>query len=115
MPVFSAGSHLRDTGQSHQFSEVVPVNSCCMAYRAWRAFSSGLGAMHGWRLVAGVLLAFGASCASTGAGNAPAGPPKTFTAADLYPLEPGWKWAYDLVKDGQNMLALYSVLERSGD
>ena len=28
---------------------------------------------------------------------------------------PGWKWAYDVVKDGQNMLALYSVLERSGD
>ena len=43
------------------------------------------------------------------------GPPKTFTAAELYPLEPGWKWAYDLVKDGQTMLALYSVLERTGD
>jgi len=73
--------------------------------------------MHGWRLIltATLLLAGGASCASTGAGAAPAGPPKTFTAADLYPLEPGWKWAYDLVKDGQNMLALYSVLDRTGD
>ena len=65
--------------------------------------------------VAAVLLAGGASCASTGAGAAPSGPPKTFAAADLYPLEAGWKWAYDLVKDGQNMLALYSVLERTGD
>ncbi len=66
--------------------------------------------------MAGVLLGGVASCASTGAGAAPAaGPPKTFTAADLYPLDLGWKWAYDLVKDGQNMLALYSVLERSGD
>lgn len=73
--------------------------------------------MYGWRLVVAVVLLAGvASCASSsGAGTAPAGPPKTFTAADLYPLEPGWKWAYDLVKDGQNMLALYSVLERSGD
>jgi hypothetical protein len=65
--------------------------------------------------LAAALVAGGASCASTGSGAAPAGPPKTFAAADLYPLEAGWKWAYDLVKDGQNMLALYSVLERSGD
>jgi len=87
-----------------------------MVYKARRALSRGFGATHGWSLVlAAVLLAGGASCASTGAGAAPAGPPKTFTAGDLYPLEQGWKWAYDLVKDGQNMLALYSVLERSGD
>ena len=43
------------------------------------------------------------------------GAAKTFAAADLYPLEPGWKWAYDVVKDGQTMLALYAVLDRTGE
>jgi hypothetical protein len=88
-----------------------------MAYRdrCARTASSGMRAL-GLALAGAALLVGGASCASTtGAGSAPAGPPKTVTAADLYPLEVGWKWAYDLVKDGQTMLALYSVLDRTGD
>lgn len=55
------------------------------------------------------------SCATTGAASPPPAVPQTFTATDLYPLEAGWKWAYDLVKDGQTMLALYAVLERTAD
>src|SRR5215471_13709701 len=60
-------------------------------------------------------LALAAGCASAGAGGATAGPRKNLTAADYYPLAPGWKWAYDLEKDGQKILAVYAVLERIGD
>jgi len=55
------------------------------------------------------------ACASTPA-VAPAPAPRAgLTAADLYPLDQGWKWAYDLEKDGQSMLAMYAVLERGTD
>lgn len=37
------------------------------------------------------------------------------TAADFYPMVPGWKWAYDLERDGQHVLAVYAVLERTRD
>lgn len=86
-----------------------------MAYkdRPARSDRGGMGAL-GLALAAALVVG-GASCASTGPGAAPAGPPRTVAAADLYPLEAGWKWAYDLVKDGQTMLALYSVLDRTGD
>jgi hypothetical protein len=40
--------------------------------------------------------------------------PRTgLTAADYYPLGEGWKWAYDLEKDGQKILGIYSVIERT--
>jgi hypothetical protein len=32
-------------------------------------------------------------------------------ALDYYPLLPGWGWAYDVERDGQKVLALYSVAE----
>jgi hypothetical protein len=82
-----------------------------MAYRDRRSLDVGAGAR---ALALATAIVVGA-CASTGAGPAPSGPPRTFTAAELYPLDAGWKWAYDLVKDGQTMLALYSVLDRTGD
>ena len=56
-----------------------------------------------------------AGCATTGEVAAAPVVHRTLSAADLYPLDPGWKWAYDLVKDGQTMLALYSVIDRTGD
>lgn len=34
------------------------------------------------------------------------------SALDFYPLYPGWGWAYDLERDGVEVLALYSVAER---
>ncbi len=91
-----------------------------MAYKVRRARAVGSSGQRllardlGLGLVA-VLLAGGASCGTAGAGTAPAGPPKTFTAGDLYPLDAGWKWAYDVVRDGQTMLALYAVLDKTGE
>ena len=55
------------------------------------------------------------SCSTAGPAQRASAPPATRTAADFYPLEPGWKWAYDLEKDGQHMLAVYAVLERTPD
>jgi len=34
------------------------------------------------------------------------------TALDYYPLSPGWGWAYEIEREGTNVLALYSVAER---
>jgi hypothetical protein len=66
--------------------------------------------------IATVLLASvlaGAGCA-TGAASVSA-PRRDLRAADYYPLATGWKWAYDVEKDGMNILAIYSVLERTGE
>jgi hypothetical protein len=42
--------------------------------------------------------------------------PRTgLTAADYYPLAEGWKWAYDLERDGDKILAIYSVVDRTAD
>jgi hypothetical protein len=54
-------------------------------------------------------------CASTGAGQAPHVPRTGLKAGDFYPLTEGWKWAYDLDKDGQKILAVYSVVDRMPD
>jgi hypothetical protein len=35
-------------------------------------------------------------------------------ARQLYPLDAGWKWAYDVEKAGQPILAVYSVIQRQG-
>ena len=68
--------------------------------------------------MAGTMLGFLAlaagACASTGPGSTGAAR-KNLTAADYYPLASGWKWAYDVDKDGTNILATYVVLERQGD
>jgi hypothetical protein len=65
-----------------------------------------------WVLVAALV----SGCASTTTTKAPAAvAQKDLRAADYYPLEPGWRWAYDLEKDGDKMLAVYSVLERTAD
>ncbi len=54
-------------------------------------------------------------CATTGGTSNDIKPRANLTAADFYPLAPGWKWAYDVEKDGMNILATYAVLERNGD
>jgi hypothetical protein len=67
-------------------------------------------------LALALALGLTASCGTSGgAAAAPAAPRGSLVAADLYPLDLGWKWAYDLEKDGQTMLAMYAVLERSPD
>ncbi|HEX3693802.1 MAG TPA: hypothetical protein VH374_00325 [Polyangia bacterium] len=42
-------------------------------------------------------------------------PPTPLTAAEYYPLQTGWRWSYDIEKDGQHILAFYSVVARQGD
>lgn len=53
-------------------------------------------------------------CASTTPAPV-AGPPRSASASDYFPLDAGWKWAYELDRAGQHMLAVYSVLERVPD
>lgn len=50
---------------------------------------------------------------ATAPGSTSADVAKGRVAADYYPLDPGWKWAYDLERQGEHMLAVYSVLERT--
>jgi hypothetical protein len=63
----------------------------------------------------GLVALIAGACASSGGPGASSAPRKNLTAADSYPLASGWKWAYDVEKDGMNILATYVVLERSGD
>lgn len=70
------------------------------------------------RTAAGVLLgvlALGVGGCATTQTPAGGGAPKGVTAADFYPLDAGWKWAYDLDRQGEHILAVYSVLERTPD
>jgi hypothetical protein len=67
------------------------------------------------RVVALALSLVTTACASTGSGPAPHVPRTGLKAADFYPLAEGWKWAYDLEKDGQKILAVYAVVERTSD
>jgi hypothetical protein len=53
-------------------------------------------------------------CATTASpGTTDARPPED--AAAYYPFSAGWKWAYDVERDGQTMLATTAVAERAGD
>lgn len=52
-------------------------------------------------------------CASSPSAVPGAAATKPRVAADYYPLDAGWKWAYDLERQGDHMLAVYSVLERT--
>jgi len=54
-----------------------------------------------------------AACATTQGTEKPAIPPSQ-SAADYYPLAAGWGWAYDLEREGQNVLAVYSVTQNDG-
>jgi hypothetical protein len=55
-------------------------------------------------------------CATGGGGSANDIKPRAnLGAADFYPLLPGWKWAYDVERDGMTILATYAVTERVGD
>jgi len=55
-----------------------------------------------------------AGCATAPAGPPQSGPPPEEAAA-YYPFSAGWKWAYNVERDGQTMLATTAVGERSGD
>jgi len=72
-------------------------------------------ARHAW-IGLGCALGLGLSACATTPPTPPATVPEAGrTASDFYPMEPGWKWAYDLEKEGQHLLAVYAVLERTQD
>jgi hypothetical protein len=73
------------------------------------SFSRTLG------LALAALLLGGFGCATTDTGAAAHVPRIGLTAADYYPLAEGWKWAYDLEKDGEKILGIYAVVERTAD
>ena len=60
-----------------------------------------------------------ASLTMLGCATAPATPqgsgPPPQEAAAYYPFTTGWKWAYDVEREGQRMLATTAVMERTGD
>jgi hypothetical protein len=55
----------------------------------------------------------GLACATTQ--KAPARTPPPEQAAAYFPLAPGWKWAYEIEKGGEKILATYAVLQQIGD
>jgi hypothetical protein len=57
------------------------------------------------------LAALAAACATPGAGGTKHVARTGLKAADYYPLAQGWKWAYDLDKDGEKILAIYAVTD----
>ncbi|MBC8133819.1 MAG: hypothetical protein H7X95_12615 [Deltaproteobacteria bacterium] len=59
-----------------------------------------------------VLTGVAGGCATTPPTPAPQAA-KARAASDFYPLDAGWKWAYDLERQGEHMLAVYAVLERT--
>ena len=66
------------------------------------------------RLVLGLVGSVaGLACATTQ--KVPARTPPPEQAAAYFPLAPGWKWAYEIEKGGEKILATYAVLEQMGD
>jgi hypothetical protein len=65
--------------------------------------------------VAAAAVGLVAGCATTSDHAGGSAARKNLGAADYYPLAQGWKWAYDLEKDGEKILAVYAVLERTPD
>jgi hypothetical protein len=65
-------------------------------------------------VVLGGLLALGCAGKTAATAAAPSGPPPEDAAA-YYPLLPGWKWAYDVEKGSERILAVYAVTEKNGD
>jgi len=55
----------------------------------------------------------GLACASAQKGPARTPPPEQ--AAAYFPLASGWKWAYQIEKGGETILATYAVLQQIGD
>jgi hypothetical protein len=56
-----------------------------------------------------------AGCATTDSASTKHVPRTGLRAADYFPLAEGWKWAYDLEKDGEKILGIYAVIDRTAD
>lgn len=67
-----------------------------------------------WLLGLAACLVALTACATTGARAPSASAPST-AAIDYYPLLPTWGWAYQVERDGVEVLALYAVAESGKD
>lgn len=65
-------------------------------------------------LLCAVVLAT-AGCATSPSVSKPAAGPPPEDARAYYPLSAGWRWAYELEKGGERILATYAVDEVAGD
>jgi hypothetical protein len=54
-----------------------------------------------------MVCALGSACATTP--SAPKTPPPPENAQEYYPLQAGWRWAYEVEKSGETILAIYAV------
>jgi hypothetical protein len=101
----------RDRLSSRRYATIVDA---APLWHPAKGMARSQSSVMGLSLALGLVLSLGASCATTDAGVKHV--PRTgLQAADYYPVAQGWKWAYDLERDGEKMLAIYSVIERTGD
>jgi hypothetical protein len=56
-----------------------------------------------------------AACASSRPAGRPEPGPPPEDASEFYPLMAGWRWAYDIEKGNEQILAIYAVVQRNGD
>ncbi len=66
-----------------------------------------------WGTIA-VTLGVAACAAARPTGRPETGPPPE-DAGQYYPLKAGWRWAYDIEKGNERILAIYAVVQREGD
>jgi hypothetical protein len=67
-----------------------------------------------YSVVLGLGLVLAAGCA-TSDGTVKHVARTNLQAADYFPLAEGWKWAYDVEKDGQKILGIYSVIQKTAE
>lgn len=67
------------------------------------------------RWILAATLAMASACAGAPKPTGPAKLATPTTPAAYYPLEPGWKWAYDVEQDGEAILATFAVTLREGE
>ena|GEM_PF-2008750 len=70
---------------------------------------------HHQRWVLAATFATAYACAGAPKTAVPEKLPTPTTPAAYYPLEPGWKWAYDVEQDGEAILATFAVTLREGE
>src|SRR3954454_2283946 len=64
--------------------------------------------------IVGGVLVLAVSCASTQPAPPTQAPPSE-AASDYYPLVADWRWAYEVEKGGERILAIYAVKQIAGD
>lgn len=63
------------------------------------------------RLALVLALAVTAACATAAPPPKAPAPPPPEQASAYYPLTPGWRWAYDIERNGEKILATYAVTD----